>query len=29
VFEGEGHGFRQRVNQKREYELIGEFLRTL
>ena len=29
VFEGEGHGFRQRMNQKREYELIGEFLRTL
>ena len=29
VFEGEGHGFRQRINQKREYELIGEFLRTL
>jgi dipeptidyl aminopeptidase/acylaminoacyl peptidase len=29
IFEGEGHGFRQRVNQKREYALIGEFLRTL
>lgn len=29
VFEGEGHGFRLRDNQEREYALIGEFLRTL
>ena len=29
VFEGEGHGFRKRVNQEREYGLIGEFLRTV
>lgn len=29
VFEGEGHGFRLRANQEREYALIGEFLRTL
>ena len=29
VFEGEGHGFRKRVNQEREYDLIGEFLRTV
>ena len=29
VFEGEGHGFRMRANQEREYSLIGEFLRTL
>jgi dipeptidyl aminopeptidase/acylaminoacyl peptidase len=29
VFEGEGHGFRKRANQEREYALIGEFLRTL
>lgn len=29
VFEGEGHGFRKRVNQEREYALIGEFLRTV
>ena len=29
VFEGEGHGFRQRANQEREYALIGEFLGTL
>lgn len=29
VFEGEGHGFRLRVNQEREYALIGEFLQTL
>lgn len=29
VFEGEGHGFRKRDNQEREYALIGEFLRTV
>jgi dipeptidyl aminopeptidase/acylaminoacyl peptidase len=29
VFEGEGHGFRKRANQEREYSLIGEFLGTL
>lgn len=29
VFEGEGHGFRRRANQEREYALIGDFLRTL
>ena len=29
VFEGEGHGFRLRANQEREYALIGEFLRAL
>lgn len=29
VFEGEGHGFRKRANQEREYALIGDFLRTL
>ena len=29
VFEGEGHGFRLRENQEREYGLIGDFLRTL
>ncbi|MBU6240744.1 MAG: prolyl oligopeptidase family serine peptidase [Acidobacteria bacterium] len=29
VFKGEGHGFRLRANQEREYALIGEFLQTL
>jgi dipeptidyl aminopeptidase/acylaminoacyl peptidase len=29
IMEGEGHGFRLRHNQLREYELIGEFIFTL
>lgn len=29
LFEGEGHGFRMRVSQEREYALIGEFIAAL
>jgi dipeptidyl aminopeptidase/acylaminoacyl peptidase len=29
VFEGEGHGFRMRTNQEREYALLAEFLRSV